>query len=188
MAAIERIYESPPGSGSNNGAIPTQYLVGWNTYTNLTSAQILAFQAFPQDLIAYIALRRWQKEICSSLASGQVNYITLPTSVSNPNISGLQLTTDMVSQQKIAGVKQGIDNGTITITGSTFPFLAVNGVAMLSASDITALYGYVVRYVQNTYEVAANCLAQVNAVPQTLTTRAAVDSAFAAIAVSTSVI
>lgn len=178
MAPTTKLYQSPPGSGGNDGALPSSYDQRWWSYTNLTPQQILAFQAFPQDLQKYIVLLRWQHEV-RQLPGNAANYITLPDGMGA--ISGIQLLTDVVSQQKIAAVKQAIDNGTLVIVGATFPFLAVNGVFLLSAADITALYGCVVRHVQATYTTAADLLGQVNA--KTLTTHAAVDAAFASIQV-----
>jgi hypothetical protein len=158
MALPFRTYAGP--------AVPTSYDPSWQLFVNLTPAQIAAFQAFPQDLTKYVGIRRWQTEIAG---------ITLPT--------GVRLATDQTSQSKIAALKQAIDNGTVNSTG-VFPFLALDGVHQLSAADITVLYGFVVRYVQATYVVAASLLAGVNAIPQTITTRAQVDAAFAAITVS----
>jgi hypothetical protein len=175
----------PPGIISSlNGALPTQYDPGWQSYTDLSVEQIAAFQAFPQDLTKYIGIRRWQTEINAWPAGSKPAYITLPTVAANPTISGMQLATDALSQQRIAALKQAIDNGAVAPSAiQRVPFLAVNGVYQLTASDVTALYSYVVRYVQATYSVAATLLAQVNATPQTLTTRAPVDAAFAAIIV-----
>jgi hypothetical protein len=171
-------------SNLSSGQIPTTYDPNWAFYNDpkLTPAQIAAFQAFPQDLTKYTGTRRWQKEICSTVPGVSyltASFITIPSSAS-ADIAGLQITTDLVSQQKIAAVKQAFDNGTLT---GTMPFLAVNGVRNLSAADITALYGYVVRYVQATYVTAATLLAGINASPQTITTRAQVDAAFAAIVI-----
>ena len=56
-------YQSPPGSGGNDGALPTTYDPAWQTYTNLTQAQIAAFAHFPQDLLIYAHQRRWEAQI-----------------------------------------------------------------------------------------------------------------------------
>ena len=44
-------------------AVPISYDAAWQTYTNLTKAQIASFQAFPQDLTKYLAHRRWQATV-----------------------------------------------------------------------------------------------------------------------------
>jgi hypothetical protein len=41
-------FESPIGSGGNDGATPTAYDPLWQYFTNLTPAQIAAFQAMPE--------------------------------------------------------------------------------------------------------------------------------------------
>lgn len=55
-------YQSPPGSGSNDGALPTTYDAGWQKFTNLTSAQVEAFQSFPQWLQFYAKQKAWEME------------------------------------------------------------------------------------------------------------------------------
>ena len=47
------LYQSPPGSGGNDGALPTAYDPKWQFWTNLTPAQIEKFQSFP-EWAAYI--------------------------------------------------------------------------------------------------------------------------------------
>jgi hypothetical protein len=42
------LYQSPSGSGSNDGALPTHYDPKWQLWTNLTKEQIEKFQSFPQ--------------------------------------------------------------------------------------------------------------------------------------------
>lgn len=56
-------FQSPLGSNNNDGALPTAYDPNWPTYVNLTPAQIVAFQKFPQDLLRYAAQRRWEAMI-----------------------------------------------------------------------------------------------------------------------------
>lgn len=51
-------------------SIPTAYDPGWQTYTNLTQEQIAAFQSFPEDLLKYLALKRWQKGISGTTWRG----------------------------------------------------------------------------------------------------------------------
>jgi hypothetical protein len=147
--------------------VPVAYDPTWQSFTNLTPAQILVFQSFPQDLNFYIRHKRWTTEISA---------VTLPVSAANPSISGLVLDTNTESISKIAELKQALDNGTIPAS-TIIPFSAVNAVANLSAADVTALYKYLVQYVLGTYAISAALLAQVNATPQSLTTRAAVDAA-----------
>lgn len=170
------------------GQMPTVYDPNFQRYSAatggaLSTAQLAWFYAQPQFLVGYIGTRRWQKEICSAGATlvainpAQVNYISIQTDAANPAISGMQVTTDLATQQKIAAVKQAVDNG--AITGA----IAVNGVRQLAPADITALYGFVVRYVQATYAVAATLLTGVSASPQTVTNPAQVDDAFGAIQV-----
>lgn len=70
-------FQSPPGSGGNDGASPTTYDTGWQKYTNLTSNQIEAFQAFPQDLQYYATQKGWEFEQKGFSTSGiNKTYIT----------------------------------------------------------------------------------------------------------------
>jgi hypothetical protein len=166
-----------PNLSGLNGAIPAVYDPMWQTYTDLSPTQILAFQGFPQDLAKYIAQVRWQWEIAASWAQGpSTPGITLPANIGA--ISGIQLMVDDRSKQLLAGLRQGLDTGDIVPGPNGFPFIAVNGVFMLQAADIKTLVGYVFRWVQASFATAAQALAAVNANPQAITTRAQVDSLF----------
>jgi len=140
-------------------ATPVTYDPAWQTYTNLSPTQIAIFQAFPQDLVKYARNKRWQVEISN---------LTLP--------NGIQLDMSDTSQRKIAGLKQAFDNGALT---GTVPFVAMDGVHQVDAAAVTAVYDACVARVQGTYTVLATLLAGINATPQTITTRAQVDAAFA---------
>lgn len=50
------IYQSPPGSGGNDGAMPTAYNFNWQYFTNLTPAQITWFESQPDwaDFVAAV--------------------------------------------------------------------------------------------------------------------------------------
>jgi hypothetical protein len=170
-------YQSPPGSGSNDGALPQVWDPAWQKWaSSLTQQQIAAFQAFPQDLIAYIAYSRWIWEVRGSSTPGPPTpYITVPIQ------TGIQLLMDRERRGLIAEAKQAIDNGALVIAGSTFPLLAFNGTYLISANDLTALYGYVVRYVASTFVIAGVLTAQVQG--GQITTRAPIDAAFAGIQV-----
>jgi hypothetical protein len=43
-----KLYESPAGSKSNDGALPTEYDPKWQLWINLTREQIEKFQSFPE--------------------------------------------------------------------------------------------------------------------------------------------
>lgn len=47
------LFESPPGSGGNDGAMPTSYNFNWQFFTNLTTSQIAWFRAQP-DWAAFV--------------------------------------------------------------------------------------------------------------------------------------
>lgn len=161
MPPIQRLYQSPANSGGNDGALPTVYDPSWQSYTNLTPAQVEAFQGFPQAIQDYSSYSRWIKEISD---------LTLP--------NGIKLAMDSESQRKIAGLKQAFDSGALT---GTVPFVAKDGVHQLAAADVTALFQACVARVQATYAAHANVINGTNANPRTITSRAQVDAAFAAI-------
>jgi hypothetical protein len=164
-----------------NGAIPTVYDPKWPSYIDLSPAQIAAFQAFPQDLTNYVGNLRWWWEISSVPSDGSAGttpYITIPAG--HGTISGMQVMTDDRSKQLLAGLKQALDAGVLTVPPGGFPFITGNGVYMLSAQDVTNLSGFVARWVQASFMTAATLLAGINAIPQTITTRAQVVAAFKA--------
>jgi len=53
------LYQSPPGSGANDGALPKVYDPDWQLFVNLTPDQIRAFQNFPPDLQKYTLAQVW---------------------------------------------------------------------------------------------------------------------------------
>jgi len=175
-------YQSPPGSGGNDGALPTTYDPLWQYYVNLTQEQIAAFQAFPEDLVKYTAHRRWQWEISATSSDGlgpAQHYLTIPAD--GTAIAGMQVYADDRSQNKISYLFQGTTSGAFTHgPAGTTPFLARNGTYWLAHADITALYGYVMRWIQQSYVTAANLYDQINVSPPTVTSRAQVDAAFQA--------
>lgn len=156
------LYESPPGSGHNDGALPTVYISGWQKFTNLTVQQVVAFESLPEALILYTKERRWQAEI------------------SGITVNGALITTALADQQKIAGLKQAIDNA--TITGNSNFFDGNGNVQDLSPAQVTAMYNAVVSFVKATYDTAATLVTGINATPPSVTTRKAIDAAYAAFA------
>lgn len=158
----ELLYQSPPGSGGNDGVLPTVWDPLWANYDNLTLQQITAFQNMPPALLRYLAQMRWQAEI------------------SGVTLNAIPLTTQDRDQQKIAGLKQAFDNG--AITGTVAFSDAAGNTQIVDATATTAIYRGVVTFVQQTYATAASLKAAINATPPTVTTRVQIDQAFAAIA------
>lgn len=158
----QRNYQSPPGSGINDGALPQVFDTTWQGYTNLSAAQVAAFQAFPQDLLAYVSLRRWLAEESGITALG------------------VPITTRASDQDKISQLKQGFDTGAITGTVSFSD--AAGNTQTVNAAAATAIYTAVVQFVQSTYTAMANLKAGIKATPPTITKRSQIDAALAAIA------
>ena len=140
--------------------VPMAYDPTWQTYTNLTPAQIAAFQSFPEDLLIYANTRRWMAEI------------------SGITVGGVPLTTQDRDQSKIAQLKQAFDNGTLT---NPVPFSDASGATQtVDAAAATALYTAVVRFVEATYTALATL--KVGIANATITSRKQIDAAYAAIA------
>lgn len=157
---LSRLYESPANSGGNDGALPSVYDPTWQSYTNLTPSQILAFQAFPQDLVFYVRSRRWMAER------------------SGVTVASVPLTTSEGDQAKVAQLKQAFDTGAVV---GTVDFFDANGtVHAVDAAAATAIYRGVVSFVQQTYSTAANLVAGINS--KSIATRKQIDAAYAAIA------
>jgi hypothetical protein len=154
-------YQSPLGSGGNDGVLPKTYDPAWQAYVNLTPAQIFAFQSFPKDLVKYASLQRWRAEI------------------SGITIAGIPLTTQWSDQQKISALKQAFDAGAI----SQVSFFDADGnVQSVNAAAATAVFTGVVQFVQSTYNTLATLVAGINAATPTVTTRKQIDTAIAAVA------
>jgi len=150
-----------------NGQTPKEFMPEWQTFTDLSQEQIAAFQAMPEDLHKYIAAKRWQKEMTN---------ISIPDNAANKKLRGLQVAMSEVSQSKVAGLKQAIDAGVIS---GDVQFSALNGVRQLGAKDVGDLYAHVVKYVQESYAIAADLHQKVDA--GKIKGRAAVDAAFNAL-------
>jgi hypothetical protein len=157
------IYESPPGSRSNDGALPTVYDPGWQVFNNLTPQQITAFQSFPQDLTAYASTKRWHKEIANNTA-GFITVNNIPVDMSESN------------RALLLGLARAADRN---INGGTFSFTD-NGVGItLTAAQGISLVDAVMSYIQTCRTTEKTMLDGINA--KTITTRAQIDTAFAAI-------
>lgn len=159
----------PPSYQKNytGPAIPTTYDLAWQTYTNLNDAQKAWFGSQPPFLTKCVGQARWQKEIA------QLTIVS-----TNTVVNGMVLDMSADSQRKIAGLKQAVDNGALT---GSIPFIAVNGIFTLAGADVSALYQACVARVQATYTVAATLLGGINASPPTVTTKAQIDTAMAAV-------
>lgn len=156
-----KLYQSPPNSGSNDGAAPQNYDPLWQAFVNLTPSQILAFQSFPQDLIKYTSIRRWQAEL------------------SGVTVGGIPLTTDSESQSKISQLKQAFDTGAISqvsFKDATGNFHSVD----LAAA--TAVYTGVVQFIQALRDAEATIVTGING--STITTRKQIDAAIGPLAPS----
>jgi hypothetical protein len=162
MPLPPKIYQSPPGSGGNDGALPTTYDINWPFYTNLTPDQVTAFQAFPQDLSAYCRTVRWNTENGAGITS-----------------AGIPVMTTDRDQTKIAQIQTGF---LVTPSANIVQFHdAQGGVHALGQPQIKIMFTNIVTFVEKTFTTSQQTIAAINATPPTITTRAQVDAAFAAI-------
>lgn len=60
-----KLFQSPPASNNNDGAMPLAYDRGWQHFTNLTPEQVAWFQAQPewQNYISWVGLNPAQATI-----------------------------------------------------------------------------------------------------------------------------
>jgi hypothetical protein len=161
MPVLGPSYQSPPGSGGNDGALPKVWDPGYQNYINLTPQQVVAFQSMPQALLLYAGTRRWMAEI------------------SGTTVAGVPLTTQDRDQSKISQLKQAYDTG--VKTGTTSFSDAVGNTQVVDAAAVTAIYTGIVLFVDATYETYATLKAGIKAAQPTITTRKQIDTAYAAI-------
>lgn len=168
MPPPQRLYESPPGSGSNDGALPTSYDPTWPSYTNLTPQQILAFQTFPQDLVKYALLRRWLAEIT-----------TMPVTMTVQGASRtLQIDMSDRGQARIDKLARKWGSNATATTA----FVDTTGTIFnLSAANLMTIDNAVTALVEQLHTELATLMSGINVVPPTVTTRKAIDAAYAAI-------
>lgn len=138
-----------------NGAIPKKFDPLWQSYTDLSNDQIAAFQGFPEDLIKYARLKRWQKEISP---------ITLE--------DGTVIDMSDAGQRKIATIKQAYDSSALS---DAITFVAMDGIHKFSRDDMDRIYKSCIARVQATYEVLASVIAG------KLTNRSQIDNAYSKI-------
>jgi hypothetical protein len=84
-SSLMRRVQTPPKLYAGP-AIPIEWDPNWQTYTNLTKAQIAAFQAMPQDLTFYVQHKSWlsaepppHTARSSDAATAQSDYISKVT-------------------------------------------------------------------------------------------------------------
>jgi hypothetical protein len=168
MSAIDT-YQSPPGSGSNNGALPKVYDPNWQRYKNLTPAQVVAFQSFPQDLMKYAILRRWLTSLSGTTAS------VTPIGAFVPII--IQLKTDGDSMRNTIAMRQAIDDGLIT----TIPYADINNnPIMLDATNAKMVHQAMAAFLANIFNAYAQIVRGINR--STITTRKQIDAIYAPLA------
>lgn len=161
MPGGQTFYESPPGSGNNDGALPSAFIPGWWTFKNLTADQVLAFQGFPQDLLQYLASRRQLAEW------------------SGVTVAGIPLLTQDKDQAKVDQMMHAFDRGVIT----TQPFFdGVGNVHVVNAAQASMIYSAVVGFVSQTFVVAKQLFDGITATPPTITTRKQIDAELAVVA------
>lgn len=166
---LNTIYQSPPNSGGNDGALPAIYVQNWQFFTNLTPAQILAFQSFPQDLTKYAAMRRWQAEVLANLP------VTV-TLQGTPTV----LQIDMTDRGQSRIDKLARKGATVT---ATVMFLDATGTMFqLGIPAIAAIDMAVANFIEQLFTTLNTIVAGINAAPATITTRKQIDAAIAVVA------
>lgn len=161
--SINNFYESPPGSGGNDGATPTVYDPNWQYYTNLTPNQIAWFSSQPQYLVSYAYAQRRQKE----------------TGVLGPQltVAGMPVNTNDRAVADLANVAMTATRGATAVF-----HIAINGVVYtLSAVQALALFDNTNKFLNACRTVETQMVTGANATPPTITSTSQIDAAFAAI-------
>lgn len=167
MANFQRAYGGP--------AIPTTWDPSWNSFTNLTPAQIAAFQAFPQDLTLYTSSQRWQFEN-RMFAANRVplpnNYVTIGGVPVYPSADNIGKITAMALDAQM----NAADSYTFTVSAPP-PTVGLATVYTLTAAQAIALFSGVRAYVQQCRDIEGQLVNGING--GTITSRAQIDAAFA---------
>ena len=146
-----------------NGAIPTVYDPDWGTYTDLSPAQIAAFQAFPQDLMDYASVQRWQAEFSGTAVT--YNSVLIP------------LTTDDRSKALVIGMRQAVDDALVT----SVSFIDASGNShTLDVNGVKAVHGAIMTFVQTLFAAQVGVNAAITGA--TITKRSQIDAIYASIA------
>lgn len=155
------LYQSPANSGGNDGAPPTVYDPSWPLFSNLTTSQILAFQAFPQDLMSYSMKR---------LNAAEISGVTVNT---------IPLATTGAELAKLSRFQQAMDKAAFATT----KFIDKTGaVHTLGVPQLQQLFVGVAQFINSLYTAYDQINTAVNATPPTITTRAQIDAIYAPLA------
>lgn len=93
-------FQSPPGSGDNDGADPTAYDVSWQKFTNLKPNQITAFESFPQDLQYYATQKGWEFEQKGFSTSGiNKTYVTAMRAAVDTLVAAINASSPTVTSR-----------------------------------------------------------------------------------------
>lgn len=135
MSAVPNENPAPVGLFGPNG-LPTHYDYAWQTYTNLTSAQMAWFRSQPQWLAKYCTIAHWHREI--DIIDNQLKMpyqdASAPVTIPDPTITFPLIMT------KIAAVRQSMASilATINAPNSMVPGAAGNiSAPALSMAPIT---------------------------------------------------
>jgi hypothetical protein len=159
----------PPPKLYTGPTVPIAYDPAWQTYTNLTPAQIAAFQAFPQDLLKYASSRRWLAE--TSVLPVTVTLLGVPTVLQIDTSDRGQARIDKLSRKWAA-------NATATTT-----FVDATGTPYaLNAAAIIAIDNAVTNLIEVLFTAYGQLMAGINAATPTITKRSQIDAAYATIA------
>lgn len=139
-----------------NGTIPTQYDPIWPVYTDLNAVQIAAFQAFPQDLINYTSIKRWQKEI-----AGMV-------------LNNMTIVLDATGLALLSGLAIRAQRDQSANASTSYTFTSQGNCITLSPSQALALFDAVSVFIQQCRSAEGVIVGNINS--GLITSRSQVDS------------
>lgn len=162
-----RFYQSPPGSGSNDGATPSVYNPKWQLFRNLSPNQIAWFSSQPQFLIFYAGDLRFKKEVGS--LGPQLTVGGIPISTDDRTLS-------FINGLAIAATRDQQNN-----PSATYSFAANGQAYTITVVQALALFDGTRAYLHDIRATEAQMVSGINGA--TITSTAQIDAAYAGIVV-----
>lgn len=161
-----RLFQSPPNSGGNDGAMPLVYDMTWQSFTNLTDAQQQWFRSQPEWLTRYAGIKRWHKEI------GGIT------------VGGIFIDTSDNSRALIDGLAIRAMRDQLINPSATYTLTSKGSASQLTIDQALGLFDAVSGFIQACRAAEGLMTNGANAAKPTVNSEAQIDAALAAVPTS----